>query len=154
MKNTFKALIILFLMIAVLKADEGKKYGKKITLTEKTKVSEILKNPASFVGKKVLIEGKVTDVCPNRGCWIKIATEDGEESIRVKVKDGEIVFPKEAKGKTALVEGEVYSFKVKSNEECDEKEHAEGAEHKEGCCSGKEQSKTVYQIKGIGAVIK
>ncbi len=142
MQNTLKTLLVIVLLVTIIKADQGKKYGKEITLKEKTKLAEILKNPESFVGKKVLIEGTVVDVCPNRGCWIKIADDKGNQTIRVKVKDGEIVFPLEAKGKTALVEGEVYSFTL-GNKECDTEKHTESEEHKDGCCSKENVSKTV-----------
>jgi hypothetical protein len=101
---------------------------------------------------------------------MEIAGDENNQTIRVKVKDGEIVFPMEAKGKKALVEGEVYSFILKDpqcsaeHKEGEEKEgeHKEGinkegeekvAEHKEGCDHEK-HNKKVYQIKGIGAVIK
>ena len=58
------------------------------------------------------------------------------ETIRVKVKDGEIVFPMEAKGKTALVEGEFYSFNVESEAECG----GDCADHKkEGNEEGKKE---------------
>ncbi len=153
MRNVLKSILLVILFISVVKAEEGKHYGKKITLTEKTKVSDILASPEKFVGKKVLIEGTVVDVCKKRGCWIKVAADEGYGTIRVKVNDGEIVFPLEAKGKTALVEGEVYSFVVKE-EGCGGDCEKEG-DHKDGeKCEHEKTEKTIYQIKGIGAIIK
>ena len=146
--------ILLFVFTVLLSlnlfADDAKKYGEDITSTEKVKVSEILENPKNYEGKKVLVEGTVLNVCAKRGCWIELASDKEFESIRVKVKDGVIVFPMEAKGKTALVEGEFYSFEVESGGDCgDHKE--EGKE--EECEHGKKEVKTVYQIKGLGAEI-
>ena len=41
------------------------------------------------------------------GCWMTIVDPVGERTIRVKVNDGEIVFPKSAVGKLATVEGKL-----------------------------------------------
>jgi len=146
------------LITANLFAEDIKKYGQEITLTEKAKISEILENPANFEGKKVLVEGTVVNVCEKRGCWIELASDKEFETIRVKVKDGEIVFPMEAKGKTALVEGEFYSFNVESEAECggdcaDHKKEGNEEGKKEDCKHEKKEVKTIYQIKGLGAKI-
>ncbi|MCB9249544.1 MAG: DUF4920 domain-containing protein [Ignavibacteriales bacterium] len=74
-----------------------KKYGNEITLSEKTEISQIMANPENFVGKKVLVEGTIVDVCEKRGCWINLNSDEEYQTMRVKVNDGEIVFPMEAK---------------------------------------------------------
>lgn len=135
-------------------AGDGKQYGKKLTLKKTTKVSEVLANPEKFVGKKVLIKGTIVDVCKKRGCWMDISSNKEFEKIKVKVDDGVIVFPLTAKGKTAKVEGEVYAI-TSAVEECSNKEEHSGEEHGEECEHSKTKSeKTIYQIKGLGAVIK
>ncbi len=151
MRNVTQIFVIVLFLSATLFANETKKFGKEITLKEKTNISDIIANPEVFVGKKVLVEGTIVEVCAKRGCWIKLAGDKEFESMRIKVKDGEIIFPLEAKGKTALVEGEVYSYKVE--EECKDgkEENKKGEEH--NCANGKTE-KTIYQIKGLGAVIK
>ena len=143
-------LVILLILVTLLVNAEDKKYGKDLTVTDKTEVNVILEKPAEFEGKKVLIEGTIVDVCEMRGCWIDIAAAEGYEKIRVKVDDGVIVFPMEAKGKTALVEGEVYA--VTPAHECsgDCAEKAKEEDHK---CEHETAAK-VYQIKGEGAIIK
>ena len=141
-----KKLIVFILLVSVafIKA-EDKKFGKPITLKEKTSVSTILADPAKYDGKKVLVEGKIVDVCQEAGCWLDVAGAKEGEKIRVKVKDGEIVFPKDGKGKTVLVEGIV--SKVDSKTAMEHKDKKEG--EKDDCAS-----EAVYQIKGLGAVIK
>jgi hypothetical protein len=136
----------------------GTKYGDEITLEEKTSISDILANPAEYEGKKVLVEGTVVGVCAKRGCWIDLSSDKEFEKIRVKVNDGEIVFPMEAKGKTALVEGEVFAFSYEAEAECSGscQEQAEEGEGKKEECENHEHekvTKTVYMIKGLGAVI-
>lgn len=145
-KNKF--LIVAFLLTALLtvRASE-EKYGKEITQTQKTAISKILAEPEAFEGKTILVEGVVAGVCDDKGCWIDLSGENPNEKIKVKVEDGVIVFPQDAKGKTALVEG---VFTEVSGDSCED-EHASSEE--DGCCS-KEKKNKVYQIKGLGAVIK
>ena len=149
MNSFLKLLTVLLLFVVLIKAEEVTKYGKEIELKDVTKISTILKNPAEFEGKKVLVEGTILNVCPNRGCWLELSSDVENEKIIVKVNDGEIIFPLEAKGKSALVEGNVYSINLETEHSCD---HEEG----ETCGSegNKKEIKTIYQIKGLGAVIK
>ncbi len=162
MRKYILTISALLLSAAVLLAGDGKKYGEEITLKETTKVSEILANPDKYEGQKVLVEGLIVNVCEKRGCWIELASDKPYESIRVKVNDGEIVFPMEAKGEKAVVEGKVYSFEVEQEMECSGEEHEAGeGMHKDvnkkseadACCSKEKTTKKVYQIKGLGAVI-
>ncbi len=155
MNKAIKIVLMLLFVSSFSFAKESKKYGKEITLTEKTQISKILENPEAFVGKKVLVEGTVVGVCAKRGCWISLAGDKEYESIKVKVNDGEIVFPMEAKGKKALVEGEVYSFVLDGEGcggDCSKEEHKKGDKKEE--CKHEKKQKKVYQIKGLGAVIK
>lgn len=144
-------LITLLVFVTLFVQAEDKKYGKDLTVTDKTGVTAILENPADFEGKKVLVEGTIVGVCEMRGCWIEIAADEGYDKIRVKVEDGVIVFPMEAKGKTAFVEGEVYAVTPANScaEDCSDKEKEKEAEHK---CE--HETAKIYQIKGEGAVIK
>jgi len=66
--------------------------------------AEVLANLDAHDGKVVRIAGTVAAVCPMRGCWMDIAGAGGE-TIRIKVKDGEVVFPQSAKGKKVVAEG-------------------------------------------------
>lgn len=93
--------------LSVTAQAQGKAYGKPLTLKEKTPISKILANPHAYHGKKVQVEGAIVEVCEERGCWINIASDKPFEKIRFKVDDGVIVFPLDAKGKKATVEGEV-----------------------------------------------
>ena len=57
------------------------------------------------MSKNVLVSGVIDDVCPMRGCWIQISDKNQTGSIRVKVTDGEIVFPLSAKNHIVTVQG-------------------------------------------------
>ena len=155
MKKIF-VLLFVFALTFTMIADDVKKYGGELTLTEKTEISAILADAESFVGKKVLVEGTVVGVCAKRGCWMDISGDKEFEKIKIKVNDGEIVFPMEVKGKKALVEGEVYSI-VTEGEGCGGNcgdEHKDSEKGEDHACEHDKTTKKVYMIKGLGAVIK
>ncbi len=153
MRKVIMSLLAL-LMFAGVSLAEGKKYGKGVTLKDKTKISKILANPEDYVGKKVLVEGMIVDVCSKRGCWMEIASDKEFEKIKIKVEDGEIVFPMEEKGKNALVEGTIEKIEMTKEQAMEKaKHHAEetGQKFDPASVTGPD---VFYQIRGIGAVIK
>lgn len=98
-----------FVLLAALLAapsQAAETYGGGVRLTETTSIGKILVDPDAYVGKLVRVEGEVTDVCPMKGCWMEISEPEGDR-IRVKVEDGVLVFPVDAKGKRAAAEGVV-----------------------------------------------
>ncbi len=80
-------------------------FGIEISDNVISPMTELFNNADSYLDKNVVIQGEIIDVCPMRGCWIEVKDFDSEKSIRVKVKDGEIVFPEDSKNKQVLVEG-------------------------------------------------
>jgi hypothetical protein len=68
--------------------------------------AQVLGQIDAYEGKPVRVEGTVAAVCQMRGCWMDVAGAGGEK-IRIKVKDGEVVFPKDAAGKKVIAEGVV-----------------------------------------------
>lgn len=141
-------LIITLILFAGNIIAEGEKYGKEITLKDRTTVSSILTAPEKFDGKTVLVEGKILNVCQGMGCWIEVAGETENEKILVKVEDGVIVFPKDAKGKTAIVEGIVAEVQPSAEEHKEDKEHQHDGDDP---CNPKTKT---YRINGLGVVIK
>ncbi|MCL4279076.1 MAG: DUF4920 domain-containing protein, partial [Ignavibacteriaceae bacterium] len=99
-------------------------------------------------------EGEVLDVCPNMGCWMEIKSDVEGEKIKVKVKDGDIVFPVEAKGKTALVEGTIYKIELTQEKAIEHFEHIAEEKGETFDPSTITGPMTIYQIKGLGAVIQ
>ncbi len=75
-------------------------------------ISKILATPADFEGERVLVKGTAVGVCAKRGCWVELASDKEFQSIRVKVTDGEIVFPLSCEGKEVTVEGLVEKIEV------------------------------------------
>lgn len=129
-------------------------YGKEITLTKQTKISEILETPEKYDGKQVLISGTVVEVCPKRGCWINLAGDKEFQQIQVKVKDGEIVFPLSAKGSQALVEGIVQKLELTKKQAINWKAHQAEERGEEFDSTTVTGPMTIWRIKGLGAEIK
>ena len=105
-----KILTIIFLSIPLygqtLKSEiTMENLGIEISNTDVSSITELLNNPSGYLGNNVTINGTIVDVCPMMGCWIEVKDFTSEEVIRVKVKDGDIIFPKESKNKEVLVEG-------------------------------------------------
>lgn len=113
----------LFFSLLIPSAVLAKTFGQGVTLSEETAISAIIDNPASYVGQKVKVSGLVIDVCSTRGCWIYLAGDREFEKIRIKVTDGEIVFPMEARGKKAVVEGVVESMELTREEVIKRRKH-------------------------------
>ena len=80
-------------------------YGIRIPNVEQTEMISLFNNPNKYLGQDVLISGKITEVCPMRGCWINISDFKRQFQIRIKVVDGKIVFPLSAKGKCVNAHG-------------------------------------------------
>ena len=55
-----------------------------------------------FTGK---VKGKVVSVCQEKGCWMKVAREEGEP-VMVKFKDYGFFMPKDIIGKEVVLDGE------------------------------------------------
>lgn len=134
---------------------EGTTYGQGLSGTEVVKISELLDNPDGYVGQTVRVEGLVTDVCPKRGCWIEIASDREFETLRLKVDDGVIVFPLDAKGKRTVAEGVFTKIELTPEQALQHARHLaeERGEAFDPSAAG-ELPTVMYQIQGKGAVIR
>lgn len=98
--------LALAVLVAGLQAAETK-YGAGVKLTQATSLKELFDSPQKFVGKTVRIDGVVTSVCDEMGCWLAIGeAANSEHTVRFQAEhDGAIVFPLTMKGKPASAEG-------------------------------------------------
>ncbi len=72
------------------------------------KLEQILAHPEEFEGKKVVVEGRVREVCQRLGCWLRISAEKSE--VRIATKDHAFFVPKTLKGKIIKAEGTVTHY--------------------------------------------
>jgi len=147
------SLLLVVLLTTPVFASNVETFGEKLTISEITKISKILAAPEQFVGKKVLVKGMVVDVCAKRGCWIYLASDKPFEKIQIKVLDGVIVFPMSARGKEALVEGEIEALKYSKEEAIAWLQHTAEEKGESFDPASVTSGMTVYRIKALGAEI-
>ena len=94
------------------------KFGAGVTLTKATPIKELYASPEKFVGKTVRVDGVVTAVCTEMGCWLAIgATDNPDQAVRFQADhDGKIVFPISLKGQKASAEGVFVKIGADDNE--------------------------------------
>ena len=153
MKKILIAALTAALFFAPRAGVAGTRYGAPLTPGEATKVSAILDDPETFVGKMVKVEGMVVQVCARRGCWMEIAGDRAYEKMRVKVEDGVMVFPLSARGRTARVEGRVEAVSMSVEEARGFYAHQAEEKGTSFDPSSVTAPVTFYQIRAAGAVI-
>jgi hypothetical protein len=147
-----KRTVALILALSGLAVAETK-LGKPLTLTEPVPIPKLEAKPAEYVGKTVLIKGKVTEVCQMAGCWMALADTDSGRTIRIKVNDGEMVFPKESIGKTALAEGVLTKIELTKEQALARARHEADERKQRFQPNSVKTGMTIYQIQGAGAVL-
>lgn len=135
-------------------AIEGKVYGAGVQDATPVTISALLADIDAWVGKKVRVEGMVTDVCQMRGCWFEMAGDAPGTSIRFKVRDGVMVFPMSAKGQHAVAEGVVR--KIPLDLETSRRYMAHQAEERGDSFdpSTVTEPVTIVRLDGSGAVLR
>ena len=85
-------------------ATKGITYGAGTNADGAISVNELSSKMTgnAYAGK---IAGKVTEVCQEKGCWMKLERENGE-TLMVKFKDYGFFMPKDIEGKEVILEGE------------------------------------------------
>lgn len=74
-------------------------------------VADAFKQADTLNGQTVKLTGTVKSVCAKKGCWFAITADGMDTSVRITAKDYGHFMPKNAAGKTAIVEG-VLNVKV------------------------------------------
>ena len=146
-----KSILALLIPAATLLAADVP-LGKPLTLKEPLAIATLMASPDSYVGKMVQVRGKVTEVCEMAGCWMNLVDPEQRE-IRVKVKDGEIVFPKTAVGKMAIAEGKLTKIQLTKDQMAARAKHDAEERGKTFDPSSVKRGGTIYQLAGTGAVI-
>jgi len=118
------------------KLDETKfdHFGAGIVEGASTPIADVMKAPEQFTGKTVRVEAPITGVCQTKGCWMQLGSQ--QPTVFVKFKDYAFFVPKDASGRTAIVEG-VMTMKQETVEQTkhyleDAGKHDEAAKVTEG----------------------
>ena len=132
----------------------GTTYGMGVGNDDTVAISAIYDDPANYVGKSVKVEGLIVDVCSRRGCWMSLASDRAFETLRVKVTDGEIVFPITARGKRAVVQGKVQEIKMTMEQAIEFKRHQAQESGKPFDPASVTGPVTLYQVYATGAIVE
>ena len=127
-------------------------FGSGIPTSQFVSIDEVLKNPKKYVGKAIAVRGKVTDVCPMKGCWMTLRGT-ANSSIKIKVEDDKIVIPKSAKGKTASAYGTLEALKLSQKKAIRHFRHLAEEKGENFDPSSIKGPLTIYQIQGRGGEI-
>lgn len=107
-------------------ANTGDYYGDKVAnANEALNISDVA---AKLKGgspdfENVKVKAKIVEVCPKKGCWLKLDLGNGETAT-VKMKDYGFFVPLAAKGKTVVIDGNV---NMKTTSVAELKHYAEDA---------------------------
>lgn len=132
----------------------GGPLGKPLELKKQTPIADLEKSPAGYAGKTVQVRGRVAEVCEKMGCWMNLVDPASNARVRIKVKDGEIVFPKDAVGKMAVAEGRFVKIELTREQAIERARHEAEENKKPFDPSSITGPVTIYQIQGSGAVIE
>lgn len=125
MKNLIAVVLLVFALsaeafaqqTAIQPAKTGVNYGLPIKNKGAIPVKQLISNLSKtdqYTGK---VEGKVTQVCKMKGCWLALETADGTPPVTVRFKDYGFFVPQDLVGKHVVIEG--YA-KVKDKEDKNE----------------------------------
>ena len=107
-----KYLLIAAALLSFNLSAEPLLFGQPVDESQQIAISTIMASPEEFVGKTVTVEGAIVGVCSRRGCWVELASDARFEKIRLKVRDGDMVFPMHAKGRKAIATGNVFAIEL------------------------------------------
>ncbi len=123
-------------------ADGWTPYGASMD-SERTVVpaATLLANPAAYVDQTLRVEGRVAEVCQKAGCWMVVA--EGDQSIRVTMKDHAFSVDKQGAGSNCQVDGVLIAKALDPEEVA----HFEGETKAGGLVPEKQaQGNVVYEI--------
>ncbi len=98
-------LIVLVLMIG---CDSGKvqQMGEVVPANRAVRIEEVLDRPAAFLEQRVVLSGRVGQVCQHMGCWFVL--QDSTRHILIDLEQGRtIAVPRNISGDSLRVVGVV-----------------------------------------------
>ncbi|RXK85650.1 DUF4920 domain-containing protein [Filimonas effusa] len=107
-------LVVLACLFGVAKAQPpagpakpGSTYGATITADGAIPIATLPAQLGDTSKHKTKVTAKVLDVCPKKGCWVKLQVNDTTTAF-VKMKDYGFFVPLDMIGKTIVLDGEAY----------------------------------------------
>ena len=131
-------------------AEKGDFYGAKVNAKGAIPMVDLVSQLETISNlEETKVTAKIVEVCPNKGCWLKLELPDGKQAT-VKMKDYGFFVPLAAKGKTVVIDGQA-SIKVVSVKEL--KHFAEDAKKSQAEIDAITQPKKEVNILAKGIVV-
>ena len=127
--------------------------GAPFTLKLPDPVGKIAAAPAAYLGKTVQVKGKITEVCQMMGCWMNLADPESGKLLKIKVIDGDIVFPKDSAGKLAIAEGKLVKIELTRDQAIAQARHEAEEQGRKFNPSSVKSGATIYQLQATGALV-
>jgi hypothetical protein len=122
-------------------------YGAPVAATSVVSAATLLANPEAYVGKELVVEGRVADVCSKAGCWMVIA--EGDKTMRILMKDHGFSVDKQGAGSTCRIAGLVEAKEVDAATVAHFQEESRNPELMPEKAAGK-----TYQMVATGVALK
>lgn len=106
MKKWFFLLSLLVSTVA-LQAQKADSFGDKIKADGAVDAGAFLKAMEGQDSMEVKIKAPIVAVCQKKGCWMNIDLGDGK-TMMVRFKDYGFFVPKDASGRTAVMQGKAF----------------------------------------------
>ena len=100
--RTLLLTIAMVFAFATMQAQDS--YGAKITADNAISPKEFVKAMDNKDSLDVKLKAKIVTCCKKKGCWMDVDLENGQ-TMKVRFKDYEFFVPKDADGRTCVIEG-------------------------------------------------
>ncbi|BCV67738.1 DUF4920 domain-containing protein [Shewanella carassii] len=147
-------LILLAALFTPLAHSATDKFGEPVDMNLFMPISTLMAAPDDYIGQELTVEGTIVSVCSKRGCWMELATDDSFDRLKVKVRDGEMVFPVSARGLKAYATGEFKAIKLNIEETRAFLGHQAEQHNKPFDPESVTQGLTFYQLQPYGVEIR
>ncbi|MCV6621860.1 MAG: DUF4920 domain-containing protein [Cellvibrionaceae bacterium] len=87
-------------------------FGSGAQMDQLEDLSQVMQAPKDYSNQTITVKGIIKEVCHKKGCWMELSAGEQYDNLIVKVKDGDMVFPISARGKTAYATGVLNSTEL------------------------------------------
>lgn len=126
------------------------KHGDAITEEGAISSSEFLAQFENKDSLDVKLTANIAEVCSSKGCWMKLDMENGK-TMRVTFKDYGFFVPKDAAGKTAILQGVA---KIDTTDVATLRHYAEDANAPQEEIDAITEPEINFSFEAIGVIIK
>lgn len=148
-----KILLLAFFAAAVTACSdqkpEGTFFGESFNTDESIDAAKLITEMGNGPEYETAVRGKITEVCQQKGCWLKIDLGNGE-AMRVSFKDYAYFVPKDISGKEVIIKGKAY-FETISVE--DQKHYLEDAGRPESEIAAVSEPKNELAFEATGVLL-